>query len=243
MNLTIDLGNSLGKAGVFDNGKMKQYFEKIKEEELLDLAGKLKPKYIIVSSVRLVDEKFYEELRKISDLIILNSHLPMPIEIDYATPQTLGVDRIAAVAGANTLYPNQNCLVIDLGTCITYDFVDDRAVFHGGNITPGMNMRFKALHHFTAKLPLVEMEEDSIPEFTGKSTKGAILSGVIHGIRLELEGVITHYKEKFAGLTTLLTGGDAFFFEKILKEQIFVVPKLTLTGLNRILEYNAAKIE
>jgi type III pantothenate kinase len=166
----------------------------------------------------------------------LDSKLPLPITIKYATPETLGVDRIAGVCGAQQKFPGEPCLVIDAGTCITYDFINHDGEFLGGAISPGMMMRFQAVHTFTSKLPLVSRPEKVV--LIGDSTETCIQSGVIHGIVEELNGTIRRYQEEFAGLRVILCGGDARFFENNLKGAIFAVPELVLSGLNSILNYN-----
>ncbi|UII28675.1 type III pantothenate kinase [Fulvivirga maritima] len=166
----------------------------------------------------------------------LEYNLPLPFTIDYKTPQTLGRDRVAGVAGGQYIFPNANTLVIDLGTCITYDIIDAKNVYHGGGISPGLKMRFKSLHNFTAKLPLIEPTNDF--ELIGQSTKESILSGVINGMISEIDGIIRMYTDKFAHLQIIMCGGDAKFFENRIKANIFVAPELVLTGLNRILLYN-----
>jgi type III pantothenate kinase len=149
------------------------------------------------------------------------------------------MDRLAAVAGAHELYPHQNMLVIDAGSCITYDIVDRHGNYFGGNISPGLRMKLKALNTFTAKLPLIELHD---PEsFIGIDTASSILSGVVFGTVSEIEGLISLYRKKFADLQVILCGGDAAFFESKIKQHIFVVPQLVLIGLNSILEHNVSK--
>jgi type III pantothenate kinase len=162
--------------------------------------------------------------------------LPLPVKNGYATPQTLGVDRIAAACGANALFPENNCLVIDAGTCVTYEFVDATGVYRGGAISPGLKMRFQALSVLTARLPLVEPVHT--PELTGASTASCIQSGVVIGLMEEMNGVIRRYEEKFDKLRVILCGGDTPFFENQLKASIFASPELVLSGLNSILSYN-----
>jgi type III pantothenate kinase len=154
----------------------------------------------------------------------------------YATPTTLGVDRIAGVCGAKHMSPKTNVLVIDAGTCITYDFLDRDGNFLGGGISPGLMMRFNAVHNFTARLPLVPLVE--IAPLIGDSTETCIQSGVINGLIEELGGIISLYRQKFEGLAVILSGGDARFFENKLKGSIFAVPELVLSGLNSILIHN-----
>jgi type III pantothenate kinase len=159
----------------------------------------------------------------------------LPFINKYETIQTLGNDRIGAVAGAQFLYPKENILIIDAGTAITYDILIGNE-YLGGNISAGLNMRLKALHHFTSSLPLVELEDEI--EFWGNNTGAAILSGVVNGIIFEIEGYIEYFKKRGEKNITIITGGDANYLVKKIKQPIFAVPNLVLIGLNRILEYN-----
>ena len=161
---------------------------------------------------------------------------PIPIRNLYRTPQTLGVDRLAAVIAAYTTKPHHPALVIDAGTCITYDFIDEHGQYQGGNISPGMEMRFKALHGFTSKLPKIEASGET-PDY-GYSTETAIRSGVIRGIEHEISGYIQHLKKNYPSLLVFLTGGNEFSFDTNLKSGIFADGFLVLKGLNRILDYN-----
>jgi type III pantothenate kinase len=162
--------------------------------------------------------------------------VPLPVVNLYATPLTLGVDRLAGVCGAQQIFPLQHCLVIDAGTCITYDFLDKEGKYYGGGISPGLKMRFQAVHTFTAKLPLVT-PKGHVP-LIGNSTESCIQSGVVNGVLAELDGIIDQYGKKFEGLRVILCGGDAMFFENQLKASIFASPELVLIGLNSILNYN-----
>ena len=163
----------------------------------------------------------------------------LPIENLYETPETLGKDRIAAAVGANELFPDQNLLIIDAGTAITYDLVSEKNQFIGGNISPGLEMRFKALNHFTGKLPLVNYSDDF--ETVGRNTIDAIRAGVQNGILFEIAQTIDLFNRNYQNLHIIMTGGDSYFFDKKLNYSIFVNFNLTLIGLNRILEHNAKK--
>lgn len=159
----------------------------------------------------------------------------LPFNNLYKTPETLGPDRIAAVAGASFLFPNKNCLAIDMGTCLKFEFIDQNNSYYGGSISPGLAMRYKALNHFTGKLPLIESEDYS--EIYGQSSKTAIQCGVFQGILLEIEGRIEQFSNKFGELTVILSGGDADFLGKHLKTPIFAVPLLIQHGI-----YSCAKL-
>lgn len=159
----------------------------------------------------------------------------LPVTIRYSTPSSLGKDRIAAVCGALALFPGQACLVIDAGTCITYDFLDATGIYHGGSISPGIHMRLKAMHEFTGKLPLVEWE---VPEgYIGDSTLNSMLQGVKQGVLGEAGRQIALYEAENPGIRVIVSGGDTDFFVENLKKGIFAAPFLVLTGLNKILQH------
>lgn len=239
MNLVIDIGNSVAKIAVFDNGKMVEIHHC--SNRTLDKLAIVRQKYAIekgiLSSVITLNERCREQLEELKiPLIELNYQTPVPIKNLYKTPQTLGMDRLAAVVGANGIKPGYPLLVIDAGTCITYDFIDAAGQYLGGNISPGKAMRFKALNAFTDKLPEIESEGET-PAY-GQTTETAIRSGVIHGIEFELEGYISCFWKKYPELFVFLTGGNEFSFDTKLKSVIFADGFLVLKGLNRILEYN-----
>lgn len=169
-------------------------------------------------------------------LLALSDKTKLPVVNLYNTPDTLGKDRIAAVVGARRFFPEIPVLTIDAGTCITYDFITDKNQYLGGGISPGIRMRIKALHTFTGKLPLVSLEEDA--PLIGKTTNESILSGVLNGVIAEVDGLINRYRELYPLLKVILTGGDAIYFDKKLKSNIFAVPNLVLLGLKDILSYN-----
>jgi type III pantothenate kinase len=194
----------------------------------------------ILSSVKPVDEDLITFLSQNFQLFIeLDQHTPLPIENLYETPETLGKDRIAAAVGANELFPGQNVLIIDAGTAITYDMVSEKNEFLGGNISPGLQMRFKALNQFTGKLPLINYSDDF--QLIGRNTEEAIRAGVQNGILYEIERTIETFNRNYENLQIVMTGGDSIFFDKKLNYSIFVHFNLTLIGLNRILEHNAKK--
>ena len=167
---------------------------------------------------------------------------PSPLKLDYQTPETLGPDRFAAAVGAYALFPKQNSLILDFGTCLKIDFVEKGGIFKGGAISPGINMRYQALHTFTAKLPLLSRPEQ-IPEYlSGKSTPESLHAGVILGILAEAEGIIERYKETMGQINILFTGGDASYFEGRLKNAIFVPQNLVLLGLAETKKHHAEKL-
>jgi len=169
-------------------------------------------------------------------LIRFSTKLQLPIQIQYESADTLGTDRIACAVAANAIYPNQNVLSIQAGTCLVTDFVDESNIYHGGSISPGLQMRFHALHEHTAHLPL--LEPHPIPSFTGNSTQNSILSGVIHGLTCEIDGFIDHYRTLHPDTMVVLTVGDAPFLQNYIKNRIFAAPNLVLQGLYKILRYN-----
>ncbi len=239
MNLCIDRGNSSTKIAVFDNDIIinTQVYSEFGINQLADIFTKFNIKNSILSEVVNSDASVFEYLKKNSDFFLeLNKDTEIPFINKYTTPNTLGKDRIAAVAGAWALMPDKNLLVIDAGTAITFDFIDAGGIYHGGNISPGVNLRIKALNQFTAKLPLIEASENT--ELLGNNTESAINSGVINGIVFEIDGYIDALKGKYQQLSTFLTGGSIFYFDKKLKNSIFAEKFLVLFGLNRILQYN-----
>jgi type III pantothenate kinase len=238
MNIVVDSGNTYFKVGCFENEKLIRYTTRLSFEAVIEMIRADVPENILYSSVSHSGEAFRQALDLPVNIYNLSADLPLPITKNYDTPETLGADRIAASAGANFLFPNENLVVIDMGTCITYDLMDANAVFQGGLISPGMKMRFKAMHSFTKRLPLVDPVIN--PELIGKSTRKAMQSGVMNGIFSEMEGIIERYRHKSPGLRVVLCGGDAAFFENSLKPPIFAVPELVLIGLNRILTYNVS---
>jgi type III pantothenate kinase len=236
MNLVIDSGNTRFKAATFSGTRLEKKYSFPNAEELKSFLNHQTFNNAIVSSVSLDGNEMLGWL-KASNKFLLTHLLPIPLQIRYATPQTLGVDRIAAVCGAIEIFPNQDSLVIDAGTCITYDFVDRQRNYEGGAISPGIEMRFTALHTFTERLPLVPKTGDL--KLIGNSTETSIRSGVLNGVLAEVEGIINDYKQLYPDMGVVLCGGDSFFFENKLKPTIFAAPDLVLSGLNRILLHNA----
>lgn len=238
MNIVVDSGNTFSKIGWFEGEKLIRYTTHLEFPELIRKVRAELPEYLFFSSVGKTLEEFQEVLGESVQVTGLTPETPLPITRHYDTPQTLGADRIAAAAGANYLFPNEDLVVIDMGTCITYDLIDRNAVFEGGLISPGVRMRFNAMHTFTKRLPLFEPEKE--PDLIGKSTRQAMQSGVMNGTLAEIEGIIERYRHNYPTLRVVLCGGDAAFFESSLKPPIFAVPELVLIGLNRILTYNVS---
>ncbi len=237
MNLIIDQGNSVAKLALFEKKTLIESFqsEALTVQYIEHLLQQHPVSAAILCSVGRTDELVYSFLKdKLPVFYELNGKLPLPLKINYTTPHTLGVDRIAAAVGAFVQKPNSNLLVIDIGTAITIDFIAASGIYKGGNISPGIDLRFKALHHFTDKFPLVS-EVGDLPSL-GYDTETAIRSGVIEGIVREIDSYIEEYKKK-QHVFTFLTGGHSFYFESKLKNSIFADGNLVLKGLNEILNY------
>lgn len=243
MKLIIDIGNTSTKMVAFDGDEPVEEFRcpRSHTEGVDKFANKYSFSKCIISCVSDIPEDLSKYLSKLSIPTLQLTHdTPIPIQNQYKTPKTLGMDRLAAAVGAHSLYPDRDLLVIDAGTCITYEFVEANGIYHGGNIAPGMQMRLKALHAYTTALPLVASEGD-VPE-TGYNTDTAIRSGVIQGIKFEIQGYIDHFLEKYPRLLVFLTGGDNFNFDTRIKNIIFVDKFLVPRGLNRILDHNNDKL-
>lgn len=240
MNLCIDIGNTRIKVAVFDSeGSLVKIF--IREEFTSGKLDKILKKYnienVIVSSVKKKQGKYKRMLgSKVKTFIELSHETAVPIKNHYQTPETLGKDRLAGVIGAHCLFQANDILVVDAGTCITYDIIDASGNYYGGSILPGIDMRFKAMHSFTSRLP--EVHRDLLETHIGDTTITSMQTGVQLGVVYELKGFISKYRETYPDLRVLVTGGDASFFESQMENQIFAVPDLVLIGLNKILNYN-----
>lgn len=242
MNLTIDIGNTRTKTSIFDAEGLiyKKAWRNFGVKELQALLKKHKEiQRIILCSVTLVSKPLLKKVQDFEGSVILSHKTKVPIVNKYLSPKTLGNDRLAAVIGAKALYPKEACLVIDAGTCIKYDFISARSYYYGGTISPGINMRLKAMHDHTAKLPLLRSE--NYKGLFGKNTKESMLTGAELAASLEMEGFIGRYQKKYGHMKVILTGGDADFFAKRLKSKIFAHPDLIPIGLNKILNYNVLK--
>ena len=238
MNLIIDIGNSRAKLAVI---KENTILNKITctSKSIDNNVKKLRKAYVInnciISSVSKFDISKLKSFDGLNKVIQLDHNTKIPFVNTYNSPSTLGVDRIALASAAITNYPKQNVLVIDAGTCITYDFINADKQYLGGAISPGIVLRYRSLHEFTANLPLLEQNNF---ELIGKDTESAIHSGVLNGFIQEIEGIIDQYKRKFQNLTVVLTGGDTNFLAEKLKSTIFANPNFLLEGLNSILIHN-----
>ena len=240
MNLIIDVGNTLIKMAIFNKGTIVS----CRNVPLSEFAKNIRSIFsefvgiqnTIVSMVGGLRSEEIEMLYVYSPVHVLGHASKIPFKNSYATPETLGVDRIALATAAFYHNPNGNTLVIDAGTCVTYDMVNDYGEYLGGAISPGIAMRYRAMHEQTAKLPLLDREP--ITDFIGNTTHSGMHSGVVNGICNEIDGVIGQYANRFRDLTVILTGGDAQFLSKRLKNTIFAHSKFLLLGLNHLLEYN-----
>jgi type III pantothenate kinase len=241
VRFVIDEGNSFIKIAAY---KGDEWIFFAQEETLSDdflsqcvasCPDRKKPKAIFIST-RKNDAQRQKQLSRFFELMPLTYYTPVPIRNLYETPATLGLDRLTSVVGASSLFENSNILVIDAGTCITYDFIDAQKNYHGGGIMPGLQMKLQALHNFTGNLPLVSL--DMAKKLCGRNTEEAILAGTINVTLLGLDSLITHFKQRFTDLKTVICGGDTKMIQNSLKNDTFAEPKLVLYGLKQILDFN-----
>jgi type III pantothenate kinase len=241
MNLIIDVGNTFVKFAIY-NGNDLEYKLSFKLPEFNTEYKTVKKAYpklkqAIVSSVGRLKPEHIATLKKDFNLIELNSETKLPFINSYKTPKTLGVDRIALVSASVKQFPEKNVLIIDAGTCVTFDFITEGNEYLGGAISPGIRLRYQALHDLTANLPLLDTSQPK--NSIGNTTESAIHSGVVNGIIKEIDGIIDEYHQKYSDLTIILTGGDAKFLSNQLKNSIFANSNFLLEGLNFILEFNS----
>jgi|TARA_B110000014_G_scaffold253800_1_gene233624 type III pantothenate kinase len=240
MNLIIDIGNTRVKLAVYKEDNLilkliilkKDFFDTI--EKILNEYPKIKKG--IISSVDHFTKKEEKQLRTLINLVVVSTEIKHPFKNLYQTPKTLGLDRIALISAAANQYQRKNTLVIDAGTCVTYDFLNTNNEYLGGAISPGLSIRYKALHQLTAKLPLLKYEDHNY--LIGNSTESSIHSGVINGLVNEIDGNILQYQNTYKDLTIILTGGDTNFLSKRLKSSIFANSNFLLEGLNHLLQIN-----
>ena len=239
MNLVVDIGNNFFKLGIFENSNLVfSFFDKndkidVEIEKIIRSYSKITSALISnVSSIKINDI-----LNKLNIKIYeLDSTFIFPFKLNYKTPESLGNDRLALAAAATILFPNSNNLVIDAGTCITIDFIDNNNHFMGGSISPGLKMRYLSLNHYTANLPLLKNEGKF--NFPGDSTNASIHSGILGGVCNEIMGFIYKIYSRYDKVNVILTGGDAKFLSKTLKITIFANQNFILEGLNNILNLN-----
>lgn len=239
MQLVIDIGNTVAKMAAFRGEELVEvaYTSNETLEELPHFFAKYPFKQAIWCSVVDLSAIAASRISTVCVPCLQFTHaVQTPIRNVYSTPETLGLDRLAAVVGAQQVQPGRDLLVIDAGTCVTYEFVDATGCYHGGNISPGLEMRLKAMHQFTSRLPLVPPEGELLE--VGNSTETALRAGAIWGLQHEIEGYIRAFKHKYPQLLVFLTGGCRFSFDTNLKNIIFADKFLVLKGLNRIVLYN-----
>lgn len=236
MILAVDIGNTRTKAAVFQDSALLEAFLPDRQGALPDI-GPILSQYpirqIVVASVTAAPVDLWHPLG--IPIFTVDRHTRFPFENAYSTPDTLGVDRMVLAAGATLSYPGQARLVIDAGTCITYDYVDENDRYHGGAISPGLRLRYEALHRYTAKLPLLHTGEPS--GLIGDSTAASIHSGVVNGVTLEIDGFISELARRQPNFTIILTGGDTEILAKRLKNTIFAHPNFLLESLVRTFQY------
>ncbi len=242
MYLAIDIGNTSQKLALFDqNGRQCQWLrkERLTPEDLQLLFSQYPVKAAILSSVGDEAAPLEEFLKARVPTYRLTSDLQLPVTLCYATPASLGADRIASAAGAHALFPDCNVLVVQAGTCLVTDLVTAAGQYLGGTIAPGLRMRLRALPQFTAHLPLLDPEP--VDYLVGNSTTQSILSGVVNGYVCEIQGMISRYETQYPGLKVVLSGGDAPLLESSLKNSIFAAQNLVLLGLYEILHFNVSE--
>jgi type III pantothenate kinase len=242
MNLVIDAGNTRTKIAIFEGDKMREKHVFDDASAARSLLSGIHASHLLVSAVTNAGFQLGEVPKVSGSRYVLTQALPLPIHNRYATPETLGADRLAAACGAWHQFPGKDSLVIDCGTCINYEFVNARGEYLGGAISPGLSMRFRSMHEGTDKLPLAAPVPIAVgaeaPSLTGGDTDTCLVSGVMNGMLEEIKGIMARYASHHPDVRVILTGGDAGFFEKPLKPSIFVAPELVLEGLNSILLHN-----
>ena len=243
-NLVIDIGNTFTKIAVFegDNAVKFEKFSVVDIARLKQFLAGYSVKQVLISSVKRSRGEWELVLAGEIPTAYFNSGMAVNIKNHYNTPQTLGPDRLAAVTGARQLYPHNGNMVINAGSCITYDWVDADGNYYGGSISPGLNMRYKALNYYTSALPLISADDTFTAGF-GNDTETAIRSGVQNGIKHELNGFIESCRKRDPEANIILSGGYGIFFDTLLKNSIFAPyiknePYLVLEGLNAAIQNN-----
>jgi type III pantothenate kinase len=238
MKLILDIGNSLTKLAIVDKDKFlfKTSLADTTVEKIQENIAAYSISKAIISDVKKMPVSFYQEIKENFNLQDW-SYQKLPIHINYKQAESLGQDRIAAAVAAADAFPKKNVLIVQCGSCICYDYLSSDGTYHGGAISPGIEMRFKALHTFTGNLPLLE-KTPNLPEFIGKNTEESMLSGVLNGMIKEVDSMIEEFKQQInSDLLVVLTGGHAIFFDKYLKNSNFAVSDFVLKGLNLILNF------
>lgn len=242
MQLVIDIGNTRAKAGLFDQQELlwAMPIQQLEEHEWRALFLRNDIRAGLFSASGEIPEEWISLFTTAAFPVMpLLPSDPLPFDNRYTTPATLGLDRIANLAALQKLFPHQTALAIDVGTCVTYDLLENGKTYYGGMISPGWTMRLRAMHQFTARLPLPPTEE--VP-LTGTNTQSALQSGAFNGLLAEIQGIINRYKQRFPNVQVVLTGGDAEALQKHLENGIFARPHLQLIGLNELLNYHLSKL-
>ena len=239
MNLILDVGNSLLKIALFKKSQLIQKFKFTEnyKKNIEDIISENNVTHSIISNVGRIDDSIINILKESTNLLLVSNQLKFPFKNLYKSKNTLGQDRLALVSAAAFKFPKENVLIVDAGSCITYDFKNNNNEYLGGGISPGILMRFKSLNTFTSNLPLIDF--DSIHQLIGNNTKNSINSGVINGTISEINGIIQQYCEEFKNIRIILTGGDSNFLLKRIKNSIFADQNFLLVGLNKLLEDNS----
>lgn len=239
MILAVDVGNTRIKSAVIEKNTIIEttFFSHSEFQNSIEkiLKKNLKVEVLVVASVGKLEKTAFEIFSDRVKIYYIDRKKPFPFSNQYATPDTLGIDRAVLASGSVLKYPNQNRLVIDVGTCVTYDFIDDQDVYYGGAISPGLRLRYESMHHFTAKLPLLQPQEPMA--VIGNSTQESMHSGVVNGLTFEIDGYITALKAQKDNFIIILTGGDANFLAKRLKNTIFANSNFLLESLGNLYQY------
>ena len=239
MILAIDIGNTRIKGAVFEDANILEAFVFLKIELQKSIQNILETRknitHLVIASVSDIQKQSFSTFENAVNIHFISQNDTFPFVNCYETPKTLGIDRLVLATGATLQFPEQNRLVIDAGTCVTYDFIDKNNNYLGGAISPGLKLRYEALHHFTAKLPLLSLENPK--HLIGNSTAESIHSGVVNGLVFEIDGIINQYKAQFSNFIIILTGGDTEFLAKRLKNTIFANSNFLLESLNQTFQY------
>ncbi|MFV8343444.1 type III pantothenate kinase [Flavobacterium sp. XS2P39] len=243
MILAVDVGNTRIKAAVFEDSILVENFVFVKNEVQKNIQNILK-KFkkiadLVVSSVGDVEKQSFLDFENDVKVHFISHEDPFPFMNCYSTPKTLGIDRMVLAAGATLQFPNKNRLVIDAGTCVTFDFIDENNNYLGGAIAPGLRLRYESLHNYTAKLPLLTLENPK--DLIGKSTSESIHSGVVNGLVYEIDSFIDEYRARYSNFIIILTGGDTDFLAKRLKNTIFANSNFLLESLSQTFQYKNQK--
>jgi len=243
MNIVIDFGNTRAKVGIIENQGLKKvvHYEtgQINTEDFISHLRSLSPSAICYLNVRPVESEILDYFSACKSQIIHFDHtFKLPFSVHYEAPEKLGIDRLAGVVGGHSLFPENDFLVIQSGTCITYDlFLKDKG-YMGGAISPGVHIRNKSMNTFTHQLPLVDTESVECTEIIAKNTNDSLLSGILNGTLFEMEGFIEAAHKQSGNLNIILSGGNTLYFAKKIKRQIFANSNITLIGLKEIIKFN-----